>query len=214
MRLCLQHPKRPKLRAILHKEFQNFIGTHQKYLFGMREEIFKKTIESFFAKEIFPIADKWITDITNVAVMEVNGPMEVKVQSDRSFTEESILKVRDLLKKSEDINCMIALDKMTAKLNLFTNRFLFNIEMFLPMWWMGVSESWHKEFINSYLEAINTEINGRSGVAAGIYKFTNKEIPPEIYKVLSKGKNYIPHIKESSHTAVERFESKLINQAT
>ena len=214
MRLRLQHPKRPKLQAILHKEFQNFIGTHQRSLFDMRDEIFKKTIHSFFAREIFPIAEKWITDITNVAVMEVNGPMEVKVQEDRSFTEGSILKVRDLLKKSEDINCIIALDKMTAKLDLFVNKFLFNIDMFLPLWWMGVKESWHKEFISSYLEAIDTEINGRSGVAAGIFNFTNKEIPPEIYMVLSKGKNYIPHIKESSRTALERFECELINQAT
>ena len=154
MRLCLQRPKRPKLQAILHKEFQNFIRTHQRSLFDMRDEIFKKNIQSFFAREIFPIAEKWITDITNVAVMEVNGPMEVKVQEDRSFTEESILKVRDLLKKSEDINCIIALDKMTAKLDLFVNKFLFNIDMFLPLWWMGVKESWHKEFISCYLEAI------------------------------------------------------------
>jgi hypothetical protein len=205
--------KNPSLESILVKEYRSFARLHQPSMQSIEELVVNGSLSSFFAREIFPIAATWIKNITEVVMLEMNGTMSVKVLEDWSFSKEEQIKIRCLVEKSKQINCGVALLHMKEKLPNFVNKFGFNIGLFLPLWWMGVKEAWHRSLIQSVLNSLSEAFDEKSEVNAGVLNFTDKEIPPELMLVLSKGRKYIPHINENAEEAVERFETEILEQA-
>ena len=209
MPLTIKEIKRPNLEAILAKEFKLFITVHQPNLLNRLDDIRNRLLSSFFVKNIFPIANEWISTISYIAVTEVTNPLEIKVQNDGTFTKEDLIRIRKLAEDSKKINCYVVLNLMKTQIQSLKSSFI-NIELFLPQWWIAVREVWHMNFLSSLLSHIDSEIQTRP--KAGVFNFTGKMIPDRVIDILNKGKKFIPHNRDNCHSAVNRFQTELLEQ--
>ena len=124
MPLTIKEIKRPNLEAILAKEFKLFITVHQPNLLNRLDDIRNRLLSSFFVKNIFPIANEWISTISYIAVTEVTNPLEIKVQNDGTFTKEDLIRIRKLAEDSKKINCYVVLNLMKTQIQALKSSFI------------------------------------------------------------------------------------------
>lgn len=203
----------PNLEAVLHDEFEKFILLHQPSVFCLKNDVYNKSVRPFFKNKIFPLAEKWISNITGVASSEVSSLLSITVDKERSLSIEEQDKIKQMVIKSREINTSFVLTNMKNKLPLFIDRFGFNINLFLPLWWMGVKEVWHYNFVSSFINSLKIGFDEKIQVTSGVFNFTDHVICPRLLSVLEKGRKYIPHIRDDDGDATDRFKAEIINQA-
>ena len=94
---------------------------------------------------------------------------------------------------------------MQSKIGKFKNRLSFNLNQFLPIWWVGVRGTWHAHFLQDFTAGLDESFGDKLKISAGIFNFTKETIPEHILKTISKGRKYIPHIEETYESAINRF---------
>jgi hypothetical protein len=148
-----------------------------------------------------------------VATRELEGTLSIKVGKDGTLDEEDKKKLKETIVLSKRINDLIMLESMMEKLSFFKNKYLFNMQMFLPMWWMRVKETWHRNLLDSFMDRVQTAFCEKLQISAEIVNFTDKEIPPLMLAVMSKGRKYIPSIQEDEKKVGARVIEDIVHHA-
>ena len=140
---------RPNLFAILLIELILFLQVRQPSLLHLESHLISP-LQAFFTKHIFPIGNSWITTCTKTAFSEFNNQPTLNICSS-TLSRDNINFIEDIIKLSSAINPEVCLDNMMMVSKLFTCNLPFNLEGFLPQWWLGVREKWN-ENLNTYIE--------------------------------------------------------------
>ena len=212
MNLILEALKTVNMAVILFREFRIFIEIHQKPLEPFRDRIFDE-IRSFFSHGIFPLAEIWINNISTVSTSEVSSTLNITIAPDLVLCEEDKAKVFEKIKMSEKINDVIVLKEMLKRTGNFRNNYSFHLRMFLPLWWMGVKEAWHKVFLEAFMMGSRNGFLKKLEIPSGVVNMTNKEIPDTLLNILSKGSKYIPQVHKDAALTIKRVETEIIDHA-
>ena len=212
MNLVLETLRTLNLATILLQEFYGFIETHQASLQPLHNEVFNG-VKAFFTREVFPLAETWINNVSAVSVSEVKSTLNITIDPDRILNENDRSKIMEKLAMSEKINDVRMLEEMEKRTKNFKNIYSFNLQMFLPIWWMGVKEAWHKAFLGSFMTSSKNGFLKKLQISAEVVNLTDKEIPKTLLNVLTKGNKYIPQVYENAARTTKRVETEIVKQA-
>lgn len=217
MKLLPRPIYRPNLDKILFVEAKRFVSQHQPHLSSTIYDLVNLVLQPFFVLFVFPLAEKWVTTVTKTAMTELQSPMTIEVTSDKKISKDDEDRIINLIETSREINTVFILEKMMKNVEdnkeSFKVRSGFNLNWFLPQWWMGVKEAWHGIFIKSFVTSMDATFERKSMISGGVINLTEAVIPDEMLKVLQKGKKYVPAVRESATAAIRRFYSELLDQA-
>ena len=211
MKLVLETLRTLNLSAILFREFNLFVEIHQAALLPIQDKIFSD-INSFFTREIFPLAEMWIQNITSVSISEVKSTLNITINKNRTIDEKTTAEIKEKILLSEKINDVRTLEEM-MKLSIGFNNSQFNLDLFLPLWWMGVKEAWHKSFLEAFMTGSEKGFINKLEISAGVVNFTDKKIPEVLLHILAKGSRFIPCSKENIAGTTKRVEKEIIDHA-
>ena len=134
MKLVLETLRTLNLAAILFREFKLFIEIHQTSLLPIQDMVFRE-VKSFFTREIFPLTESWIKTISSISVSEAKSTLSITINPNGTLDEAATAKVMEKILLSEKINDVKTFEEMSKRTKVFNNC-LFNLDMFLPLWWM------------------------------------------------------------------------------
>lgn len=193
---------------ILALELSSYLQVKQPQI-KKQEKVIYSSLKSFFSTHICPIANLWISNVSEVAEKEYYSPLTLKINANSDFGEEYLKVIRKLVEKSSFINPEVVISTMQSKAAMFTTQTSFKISAFLPLWWLGVREEWNKNYLTFLVTKIKLDLQIKP--SAGFFKLTNMEVHPATLKILQKGPMYIPNMLPNL-PQMELFEQNLYTQ--
>ena len=109
----------PNLMLILALELSSYLQVNQPQI-KKQEKVLYSSLKSFFSTHICPIANLWISNVSEVAEKEYYSPLTLKINANSDFGEEDLKVIRNLVEKSSFIDTEIVISTMQSKAAMFT----------------------------------------------------------------------------------------------
>ena len=115
--------------------------------------------------------------------------------------------------KSKTINTSLILEDMKVVMRSFRNSFGIKFQLFVGFWWIGICEAWHDKFVKEFVLAQEIAFKEKIKMTEKVLNFTEREIPEDTLRILSKDMKYKPHFVENFDVAQRNFNEDFMNQA-